>query len=703
MTFSKFGMTAAFCLSLFLGGCGGGGGGTAPSSQTDSTIPTTPTGLSAQVISSTEIDLTWNASTDNSAVSGYYVYRGGDVAFDYSTSYSSTGLSPSTQYCFSVAAIDDEGNMSPQSASVCATTQATAPSPWITVSAGTANDLSNVEWTGSKLLAVEEHFGAPTAVQMSTDGLTWSRTPTTGFSFDGADDMIYGNNQFLAVQNDWFYVSSDGISWGFVYAETNSSVDINALAWSPTLGLYIAVGNPGYIATSTDGINWTAVPSVPTTETLDGAAWLDGRFYAVGGHGTVLTSANGLDWTKATSPSISWTLSDVAWNGQSGPGAVFVATGYFSALISNDGNTWTEVANPPAAYNDRVVWGGGSANVFVTVGTSNDIFTSPDGITWTQRFENQQTGIAQMAINDVAWTGTRFVAVGQKGSIFASDDGLVWSIVASGSDLTSLMYDGSHYIAAGHNGRMVVSTDATTWDYHYMGDDTYYIYGMAYNGSRYVAVGQQYGLYSNDGLSWDAYWTGGTSVDTAVIWDGAKFIRTGDGVMTWDGVTTFDGLPDPKWEWSSFGSGYFNDLYWDGTTYVAVGNSGAVITSPDASYDSWTARDSNTTATLKAVTKGNGRLVAVGSGSIITTSDDNGSTWTAQPPVDSHGYSLYGVTWTGSQFIAVGQYGMILTSSNGINWTETFHESYKSFYAVLSHGSDIVIAGASGTIIRNNP
>ena len=90
----------------------------------DTTPPTTPTNLTATAVSSSQINLSWNASTDNVAVTGYRIYRGGtQIATSTTTSYSNTGLTPSTTYTYTVAAYDAAGNVSPQSPSVSATTR----------------------------------------------------------------------------------------------------------------------------------------------------------------------------------------------------------------------------------------------------------------------------------------------------------------------------------------------------------------------------------------------------------------------------------------------------------------------------------------------------------------------------------------------------------------------------------------------------
>ncbi len=99
----------------------------------DTTAPSVPVGLVATAVSSTQINLSWTASTDNVAVTGYKVYRGGSLRTSVTgTSYSNTSLTANTTYSYTVLAYDAAGNVSAQSAPVSATTSAppdtTAPS-----------------------------------------------------------------------------------------------------------------------------------------------------------------------------------------------------------------------------------------------------------------------------------------------------------------------------------------------------------------------------------------------------------------------------------------------------------------------------------------------------------------------------------------------------------------------------------------------
>jgi len=91
----------------------------------DTTPPTTPTGLTATAVSSSQISLRWTASMDNVGVAGYKVFRGGtQVGTSSVTTFQDGGLAASTQYTYTVSAYDAAGNVSPQSAPASATTLA---------------------------------------------------------------------------------------------------------------------------------------------------------------------------------------------------------------------------------------------------------------------------------------------------------------------------------------------------------------------------------------------------------------------------------------------------------------------------------------------------------------------------------------------------------------------------------------------------
>ncbi len=81
-------------------------------SPVDNTAPTAPTNLTAEP-TETSIALSWTASTDNVAVTGYTVYLDGDSLKTVTEiNFNVTGLSADTEYALAVEAFDAAGNKS---------------------------------------------------------------------------------------------------------------------------------------------------------------------------------------------------------------------------------------------------------------------------------------------------------------------------------------------------------------------------------------------------------------------------------------------------------------------------------------------------------------------------------------------------------------------------------------------------------------
>jgi len=90
---------------------------------TDTQDPTIPTNLIASNPTSGSIQLNWTASTDNNTVVSYDIFQDGINTYNStSTNFVVNGLNASTNYCFTVLAIDQAGNTSAQSIQDCETT-----------------------------------------------------------------------------------------------------------------------------------------------------------------------------------------------------------------------------------------------------------------------------------------------------------------------------------------------------------------------------------------------------------------------------------------------------------------------------------------------------------------------------------------------------------------------------------------------------
>lgn len=193
--------------ALLVQGCGGGsdaGGGNPPPSggglpAADTTAPTVPQNLMATAISTTQVNLTWVASTDSggAGLAGYRVLRGGvEIATTTQTNFSNTGLTPNTAYSYAVRAYDNAtpANISANSLLANVTTLAldtTAPTvPQSLVANAVSSTQVNLTWLpstdsgGSGLAGYRVFRGG---VQIATTAATsYSNTglmPNTAYTY----------------------------------------------------------------------------------------------------------------------------------------------------------------------------------------------------------------------------------------------------------------------------------------------------------------------------------------------------------------------------------------------------------------------------------------------------------------------------------------------------------------------------------------
>jgi subtilisin family serine protease len=157
----------------------------------DIEAPTTPTGLSSSSITETTFTLSWNAASDNVAVTGYDVYQNGGLIGSVSgISANITGLTASTTYAMTVKAKDAAGNISNVSSSLNVTT-ATPPdteaptTPTSLVSSSITQTSFTLAWnaatdnvgvTGYDVYQNGSSIGSVTGTSANITGLTASTT-----------------------------------------------------------------------------------------------------------------------------------------------------------------------------------------------------------------------------------------------------------------------------------------------------------------------------------------------------------------------------------------------------------------------------------------------------------------------------------------------------------------------------------------------
>lgn len=154
--------------------------------QTDTTPPSQPAGLTASAVSSSQINLSWTASTDNVGVTGYLIYRNNSQIANITTnlstpSFGDTGLAANTSYSYYVVAYDAASNKSAASATVSATTNASITTGIIT-----------------GFVYNNKHVGiAGAAVWLTVNGATQTYTTTSNGSYS-IPGLLAGNYTLFA-------------------------------------------------------------------------------------------------------------------------------------------------------------------------------------------------------------------------------------------------------------------------------------------------------------------------------------------------------------------------------------------------------------------------------------------------------------------------------------------------------------------------
>lgn len=105
-------------------------------------------------------------------------------------------------------------------------------------------------------------------------------------------------------------------------------------------------------------------------------------------------------------------------------------------------------------------------NLFVATKTTstseNKIYTTPDTVTWTAR-----TSVTTSELSQLLWVRTlgKFVALGTTAQVLTSSDGITWTITAiSYSGFTGLTWcDNMNALVATTASQVVTSTNGTTW------------------------------------------------------------------------------------------------------------------------------------------------------------------------------------------------------------------------------------------------
>ena len=256
-----------------------------------------------------------------------------------------------------------------------------------------------------------------------------------------------------------------------------------------------------------------------------------------------------------------------------GNGTWVVTSGSPDVFTSPNGATWTRRVNPVGGMPRAIAFG---ANTFVTCGFDGRIMTSPDGITWTQRDSPRPSDGSQ---------------------------GWGWSVLHANGLFVALAGYG--------NGLLVTSPDGINWT-RSLEETNRQWRGLAYGNGVFVAAGPYLLATSSNGLQWTRQDAGTNFWPASVTFGNGKFVGVGAG----SAFTSSNGVNWTKRDLIPSTYELYNVTFGDGV-FVALDPPRRIWSSTDG--ENWTPRVTTTAGLLNAA-YAQGRFVAVG-GSQIWQSD----------------------------------------------------------------------------------
>ena len=454
------------------------------------------------------------------------------------------------------------------------------------------------------------------------------------------------------------------------------------------LSARVSEDNPFTIYVSTNGINWSLAAENPPVHYF---AAIDGLWAGINQNTRVIAiSTNGLNWTEIGPPSV---IPVETWlRGLDAEGALFYVygttrrlteAGYVSVPLlvwSADGITWSPAVLPEVPALDGsflqsiacgpqgcvALLGRLASPWYVTV--NSQVLTSQDGITWSLRDLPIRS-----SMRSVAFTNGEFVIKGDKRLLLSSPDGLTWTRQSGSTTrhIRDLAARQQGHVAVGDSGLLLRSLNGVTWwplDNITAADISAVI--PARRG--FVAVGGQSNAVVLRGNANASRWAVSSLPNghglraLAPYGDGALAVGL-RGTVAWIRQNSIDvahvsGAPDFR-ALTRFRGGYIALAHPD-TAYPFQRTNSQVFTSTDGVE--WIERFNHTNL-LTSVAANAHRAIAIGSFGPLLMSDD-GVQW-RQVPHPPNDYSFYKIVYGGGAFIIAGRQGALYTSTDGLRWT----------------------------------
>jgi flagellin len=192
---------------------------------------------------------------------------------------------------------------------------------------------------------------------------------------------------------------------------------------------------------------------------------------------------------------------------------------------------------------------------------------------------------------------------------------------------------------------------------------------------------------SADGVAWMHRDSGTSRELRSVTWNKRTYLAVGDAGTI---LASADGT---EWESrTSESSANLRHVLWTGTRFLVVGRNVIMSSNDGNSWDALAVSGNLTSVTWNGI-----NYVAVGEAGVILASTD-GENWLPQPSGVSENFNA--ITWDGRQFIAVGNHGKIVTSSDGLEWNSRFSGTDRHLFGIAQSCGQIITVGESATILN---
>ena len=210
----------------------------------------------------------------------------------------------------------------------------------------------------------------------------------------------------------------------------------------------------------------------------------------------------------------------------------------------------------------------------------NVTFSDDSGVLWSENEVHTSNFNAQ----DIIWNGSIFLLLlGGKSSLcYTSPDGITWTQRSCINDYWwSVAWNGSVFCATAYNAvtRFMTSPDGITWTARTVSVQTYQ--GIAWNGSVFCVVVQNraYCYTSPDGITWTQRTMPASGQWRRVEWNGTVFLAVQrNGTVA---ATSPDGITWTQRTLPANNSVDGVNLVWNGTVFCIVNSTGQTMTSPD--------------------------------------------------------------------------------------------------------------------------